>query len=69
MSKINHIKIGGFCRLEKVDLPVRPFMVLIGANGVGKSSLLDAFPTSSHATPPGSFAKTISRWPFRAARS
>jgi predicted ATPase len=43
MNKINRIKIRGFRRLEEVDLPVRPFMVLIGANGVGKSSLLDAF--------------------------
>jgi len=43
MYKINHIKIGGFRRLKLIDLPVRPFMVLIGANGVGKTSLLDAF--------------------------
>jgi len=43
MHKINHIKIGGFRRLKDIDLPVRPFMVLIGANGVGKTSLLDAF--------------------------
>lgn len=42
MYKINRIKIGGFRRLLKVDLPVRPFMVLIGANGVGKTSFLDA---------------------------
>ena len=43
MNKISRMKIGGFRRLENVDLPVRPFMVLIGANGVGKTSLLDAF--------------------------
>jgi predicted ATPase len=43
MYKINHIKIGGFKRLKDIDLLVRPFMVLIGANGVGKTSLLDAF--------------------------
>lgn len=43
MHKINRIKINGFRRLLSVDLPVRPFMVLIGANGVGKSSMLDAF--------------------------
>ncbi|MFH1446485.1 MAG: AAA family ATPase [Chloroflexota bacterium] len=42
MYKINHIKIGGFRRLKDIDLPVRPFMVLIGANGVGKTSVLDA---------------------------
>jgi predicted ATPase len=43
MYKINHIKIGGFRRLNDLDLPIRPFMVLIGANGVGKTSLLDAY--------------------------
>lgn len=43
MGKINHINIGGFRRLKGIDLPVRPFMVLIGANGVGKTSFLDAF--------------------------
>jgi predicted ATPase len=43
MYKINHIKIGGFRKLKEIDLLVRPLMVLIGANGVGKTSLLDAF--------------------------
>lgn len=43
MYTINHIKIEGFRRLKHIDLPVRPFMVLIGAYGVGKTSLLDAF--------------------------
>jgi len=43
MYKINRIKISGFRRLLALDLPVRPFMVLIGANGVGKTSFLDAF--------------------------
>ena len=43
MYKINRVKIRGFRRLREVDLIVKPFMVLIGANGVGKTSLLDAF--------------------------
>lgn len=42
MYEINRIRIGGFRRLLDIDLPVRPFMVLIGANGVGKTSFLDA---------------------------
>jgi len=42
MNKINRIKISGFRRLHSIDLQIRPFMVLIGANGVGKTSLLDA---------------------------
>ncbi len=41
--KITHLKIGGFRRLKEIDLPIRPFMVLIGANSVGKTSLLDAY--------------------------
>ncbi len=47
MYKIKRIKISGFRRLLAIDLPVRPFMVLIGANGVGKTSFLDAFSTLS----------------------
>lgn len=43
MYRINRIRISGFRRLLNADLAVRPFMVLIGANGVGKTSLLDAF--------------------------
>lgn len=43
MYKINNIQIDGFRRLQHIDLEIRPFMVLIGANGVGKTSLLDAF--------------------------
>jgi predicted ATPase len=42
MYKINHIKIGGFMRLKDIDLPVRPLMVLIGANSAGKTSLRTA---------------------------
>lgn len=61
MSKINRIKISGFRRLEEVDLPVRPFMVLIGANGVGKSSLLDAFSLLS-ASASGKLNETMSQF-------
>ena len=61
MSKINRIKIGGFRRLECVDLAVRPFMVLIGANGVGKTSLLDAFSLLS-ASASGKLNDTLSQF-------
>ncbi|MBI4906361.1 MAG: AAA family ATPase [Acidobacteria bacterium] len=37
-----HLTVRGFRRLANVDLELRPLAVLIGANGVGKSSLLDA---------------------------
>lgn len=41
MQRIEHIGIHGFRRLRELDIPLRPMMVLIGANGVGKSSFLD----------------------------
>ena len=59
MNKIKRIKINGFRRLKEVDLPVRSFMVLIGANGVGKTSFLDAFSLLS-ASASGNLNKTLS---------
>ncbi|AEF80484.1 AAA family ATPase [Leadbettera azotonutricia] len=47
MHKINHFKISGFRRLYNLEMQMQPFMVLIGANGVGKTSFLDAFTTLS----------------------
>lgn len=37
-----NLTVRGFRRLGEVDLELRPLTVLIGANGVGKSSVLDA---------------------------
>ncbi|CAN5686946.1 AAA family ATPase [soil metagenome] len=42
MSELRRIRVRGFRRLADVDLEFRPLMVMIGANGVGKTSLLDA---------------------------
>ena len=42
MYKVKKIRITGFRRLRDIDIEMRPLMVLIGANGVGKSSILDA---------------------------
>ena len=42
MPKVNKIRIQGFRRLHNVNIEMRPFMVMIGANGVGKTSFLDA---------------------------
>ncbi|MCP5054433.1 MAG: AAA family ATPase, partial [bacterium] len=42
MHKVNKIRITGFRRLCEIDIEMRPLMVLIGANSVGKSSVLDA---------------------------
>ena len=41
--EVKHCAISGFRRLYGVNIEMRPLMVMIGANGVGKSSMLDAF--------------------------
>ncbi|MDL2269066.1 AAA family ATPase [Desulfosarcina sp. OttesenSCG-928-A07] len=61
MHKINRIKITGLRRLSEVDLEVRPLMVLIGANGVGKTTFLDAFSLLS-ASASGHLNATLSKW-------
>jgi predicted ATPase len=61
MDKISRLKIKGFRRLREIDLMVRPFMVLIGANGVGKTSLLDAFALLS-ASASGKLTSTLSQF-------
>ncbi len=42
LYKINRIQLTGFKRILDLKLEIRPFMVLVGANGVGKTSFLDA---------------------------
>lgn len=42
MRRVKEIRIEGFRRLQKVEVEMRPLMVMIGANGVGKTSFLDA---------------------------
>jgi len=42
MPKIKRIRIAGFRRLRDVEIEMRSMMVLIGANGVGKTSILDS---------------------------
>jgi predicted ATPase len=42
MHRLETVSIGGFRRLRKVKIEMRPLMVMIGANGVGKTSLMDA---------------------------
>jgi predicted ATPase len=43
MSGFGHLKVDGFRRLCGIDLELRRLSVLIGANGSGKTSLLDVF--------------------------
>lgn len=39
----SRLSVSGYRRLKSVDIPLRPLNVLVGANGVGKSSFLDVF--------------------------
>jgi predicted ATP-dependent endonuclease of OLD family len=43
MSIFEKIRVQGFRRLYDVDLKLKPPNVIIGANGSGKTSLLDVF--------------------------
>lgn len=56
---VKMIRIAGFRRLQNVEIELRSLMVLIGANGVGKSSLLDAISLLS-ASARGRLNKTLS---------
>lgn len=44
-SKFQSISVSGFRRLQQVDLEMRDLMVMIGANGAGKTSFLDVLST------------------------
>jgi len=59
-NRIKRLKIEGFRRLESIDLEVRPLMVVIGANGAGKTSLLDAVSLIS-ASAAGNLTSSLSR--------
>ena len=41
MDKFEHISIKGFRRLQNIELEMRDLVVMIGANGSGKTSFLD----------------------------
>ena len=41
MDKFEHISIKGFRRLQNIELEMRDLIVMIGANGSGKTSFLD----------------------------
>lgn len=43
MNTFEHITIEGFRRLFSVSVDMRPLTVMIGANGVGKTSFLETF--------------------------
>ena len=59
MPLLKRFGIQGFKRLRDIDLEMRPLMVMIGANGVGKSSFVDAL-SLLRATANGSLNQQIS---------
>ena len=59
MNRVEELRIEGFRRLRSLQLEMRPLMVLLGANGVGKSSLLDAISLLS-ATATGTLNRSLS---------
>ena len=61
MNLFERIAIRGFRRLHKVDLKLKPLNVLIGANGSGKTSLLEVFSLLA-ASASGTLAKTITEF-------
>jgi predicted ATPase len=59
ISNFKRMSVKGFRRLCDVDLELRPLTVLIGANGTGKTSLLDVFSLLASSAQ-GSLNKAIS---------
>jgi len=59
MHKMKRIGIKGFRRLHDVEIEMRSPMVMIGANGVGKTSFLDAIFLLS-ASAAGTMNETLS---------
>jgi len=59
MNQFTEIHIDGFRRLCGIKLPLKPLNVVIGANGVGKTSLLDVFDLL-RASAEGNLAEKVS---------
>lgn len=49
MNYISHLHLEGFRSIRSADIPLRPLNVLIGANGAGKSNLVDFFRMLNYA--------------------
>ena len=58
---VNEISVSGFRKLNSIELRMKPLMVLIGANGVGKTSFLDTL-TLLSASASGKLGSTLSQW-------
>lgn len=55
----DRLQVMGYRRLRTIDLPLGPFNVLIGANGVGKTSILEVIDLLA-ASADGALERTIS---------
>ncbi len=60
-NTLEHISIHGYRRLLSLDLEMRPLAVMIGANSVGKTSLLEVFSLLA-ASAKGQLASKISEY-------
>ena len=56
----SRLQVSGFRRLRALDLPMAPLNVMIGANGVGKSSVLEVLDLLA-ASAEGSLESTVSQ--------
>lgn len=53
MNQLTRIEIEGFRSIKRAELDLKPLNVLIGANGAGKSNLIDFFRMLNYATSRG----------------
>jgi predicted ATPase len=58
MARLESISVKGFRRLQEVDIEMRDLVVMIGANGSGKTSFLDALSLLS-ASAKGNLTETL----------
>jgi len=60
--RIAKIKVRNFRAIGQGEVTIGPFTVIIGANGVGKSSLLESVGLFSFLEDPNSLTQSIARW-------
>jgi len=49
MNHVSHLSLQGFRSIKDASIPLRPLNILIGANGAGKSNLIDFFRMMNYA--------------------
>ena len=53
MNQLSKISVSGFRSIKQAEIPLRPLNVFIGANGAGKSNLIDFFRMLNYASSRG----------------